>query len=145
MNWRTVRYMHGHKSSPLINVRYLYQPGEFEGGTKRATDPIWSLKVYTLEGALTNNEPVSYYLSDGRKTALYAKNFWLCLQIHSFHLLILNIFVPVCQCVHSVVISKALYQRATVKPYSHTCRISRSPCCEECLYVQDKAVGVCEN
>ena len=28
--------------SPLINVRYLYQPGELEGGTKKATDPIWS-------------------------------------------------------------------------------------------------------
>ena len=26
-------------------VRYLYQPGELEGGGKRATDPIWSLKV----------------------------------------------------------------------------------------------------
>ena len=34
------------KLPPLINVRYLYQPGELEGGTKRATDPIWSLKVY---------------------------------------------------------------------------------------------------
>ena len=27
------------KLPPLINVRYLYQPGELEGGTKRATDP----------------------------------------------------------------------------------------------------------
>ena len=26
-------------------VRYLYQSGELEGGGKRATDPIWSLKV----------------------------------------------------------------------------------------------------
>ena len=32
------------KLPPLINVRYLFQPGELEGGTKRATDPIWSLK-----------------------------------------------------------------------------------------------------
>ena len=28
------------KIPPLVNVRYLYQPGELEGGTKRATDPI---------------------------------------------------------------------------------------------------------
>ena len=26
---------------PIANVRYLYQPGELEGGKKRATDPIW--------------------------------------------------------------------------------------------------------
>ena len=36
------------KLPPLINVRYLYQPGKLEGGTKRATDPIWSLKVYQV-------------------------------------------------------------------------------------------------
>lgn len=31
-----------------VNVRYRYQPGELEGGTKRATDPIWSLKIKVL-------------------------------------------------------------------------------------------------
>ena len=52
----------------LINVRYLYQPGELEGGTKRATDPIWSLKVYQVVKNMTKpNEPVVYYLSDGPK------------------------------------------------------------------------------
>ena len=57
------------KLPPLINVRYLYQPGELEGGgTKRATDPIWSLKVYQVVKNMTNpNEPVVYYLSDGPK------------------------------------------------------------------------------
>ena len=40
--------VNGKKLPPLINVRYLYQPGELEGGTKRATDPIWSLKVYQV-------------------------------------------------------------------------------------------------
>jgi len=46
----------------------LCQPGELEGGTKRATDPIWSLKVYKLERAVTKpNEPVIYYLFDGPK------------------------------------------------------------------------------
>ena len=57
------------KLPPLINVRYLYQPGELEGGgTKRATDPIWSLKVYQVVQNMTKpNEPVVYYLSDGPK------------------------------------------------------------------------------
>ena len=56
------------KLPPLINVRYLYQPGELEGGTKRATDPIWSLKVYqVVENKTKPNEPVVYYLSDGPK------------------------------------------------------------------------------
>ena len=56
------------KLPPLIHVRYLYQPGELEGGTKRATDPIWSLKVYQVVKNMTKpNEPVVYYLSDGHK------------------------------------------------------------------------------
>ena len=56
------------KFPPVINVRYLYQPGELEGGTKRATDPIWSLKVYqVVENKTKPNEPVVYYLSDGPK------------------------------------------------------------------------------
>ena len=57
------------KLPPLINVRYLYQPGKLEsGGTKRATDPIWSLKVYQVVKNMSNpNEPVVYYLSDGPK------------------------------------------------------------------------------
>jgi len=40
----------------LVQVRYLYQPGELEGGTKRATDPIWSLKVYSIERSYTKQE-----------------------------------------------------------------------------------------
>ena len=56
------------KLPPLINVRYLYQPGELEGGAKRATDPIWSLKVYQIvENKTKPNKPVVYYLSDGPK------------------------------------------------------------------------------
>ena len=56
------------KLPPLINVRYLYQPGELEGGTKRATDPIWSLKVYqVVENRTKPDRPVVYYLSDGPK------------------------------------------------------------------------------
>ena len=56
------------KIPPLVNVRYLYQPGELEGGTKRATDPIWSLKVHQIERSVTKRyEPVVYYLSDRPK------------------------------------------------------------------------------
>ena len=51
-----------------VMVRYLYEPGELEGGTKRATDPIWSLKVYHIERSFTKpNQPVLYYLHDGPK------------------------------------------------------------------------------
>ena len=33
-----------------VSVRYLYQPGELEGGGKRwATDPIWSVDVHKVE------------------------------------------------------------------------------------------------
>ena len=54
-----------------VNVRYLYQPGELEGGVKRATDPIWSLKVYNIERSFTKpNQPVLYYLHDGPKRGL---------------------------------------------------------------------------
>ena len=56
------------KLPPLVNARYLYQPGEHEGGTERATDPISSLKVSQIERNVTKpNEPVIYCLSDGPK------------------------------------------------------------------------------
>ena len=49
-------------------MKYLYQPGELERGTKRATDPIWSLKVRQIERNVSKpNEPVVSYLSDGPK------------------------------------------------------------------------------
>ena len=52
---------------PEVQVRYLYAPGEDEGGDKRrATDPIWSLSVYDLSRSVVSvNQPVLYYLSDG--------------------------------------------------------------------------------
>ena len=56
------------KLPSLVNVRYLYQPGELEGSVKRATDPTWSLKVYNIERSFTKpNQPVLYYLHDGPK------------------------------------------------------------------------------
>ena len=49
-----------------VGVRYLYQPGELEGGRRRATDPVWSLRVYRLGRSVTKpDEPVLYYLDDG--------------------------------------------------------------------------------
>ena len=50
---------------PGLKVRYLYAPGELEGGSKRATDPIWSLDIYEIDRIVVSaNQPVLYYLSD---------------------------------------------------------------------------------
>ena len=53
---------------PGVLVRYLYAPGEGEGGERRrATDPIWSLGVYYLiRSVVSSDQPVLYYLSDDR-------------------------------------------------------------------------------
>jgi len=52
----------------LVQVCYLYQPGELQGGVKRATDPIWSLKVFGIERSFSKPEqPVLYYLHNGSK------------------------------------------------------------------------------
>ena len=60
--------MNEKKLPPRVKVRYLYQPGELEGGSRRETDPIWSLKVYNIEKVVTKpEEPVMYYLFDGPK------------------------------------------------------------------------------
>ena len=46
-----------------VGVRYLYQPSELEGGRRRATDLLWSLKVYRLGRSLTKPDvPVLSYL-----------------------------------------------------------------------------------
>ena len=52
---------------PGVLVRYLYAPGEGEGGERRrATDPIWSLGVYNLSrSVVSSDQPVLYYLSSG--------------------------------------------------------------------------------
>ena len=48
-------------------VRYLYEPGELEGGnTRRATDPIWSITVHNISHYIQKpNQPTLYYLTDG--------------------------------------------------------------------------------
>ena len=52
---------------PFVKVRYLYAPGEEEGGEKRrATDLIWSLKMFDLNRSIiTTDQPILYYLSKG--------------------------------------------------------------------------------
>ena len=51
-----------------VNVRYLFAPGELEGGQRRATDPNWSLKVFSIDRAIVNEkESVLYYLKKRTK------------------------------------------------------------------------------
>ena len=49
--------------------RYLYQPGELEGGQqRRATDMIWSWNTFRLDKIIQDEgERVLYYLRDGPK------------------------------------------------------------------------------
>ena len=50
-----------------VKLRYLYAPGELEGGERRrATDPNWSLETYTIDSIVTTSgDPILYYLSEG--------------------------------------------------------------------------------
>ena len=48
-----------------VGVRDLYEPGDLEGGRRRATDPVWSLDVYRVGHSVT--KPVLYYLQNGPK------------------------------------------------------------------------------
>ena len=71
-----------------VGVRYLYQPGELEGGRRRATDPPWSLEVYRLGRSVTKpDEPVLYYLQgyDAPQQALFGKSCLRCHPTHSYH------------------------------------------------------------
>ncbi|GBC40997.2 hypothetical protein RIR_jg40239.t1 [Rhizophagus irregularis DAOM 181602=DAOM 197198] len=48
-------------------VRYLLDNSDYQG-RRRATDPIWSTKVYTIESStVVDGQPVIYRLSDGPK------------------------------------------------------------------------------
>ena len=51
-----------------VKARYLYEPGELEGGAERAYDPMWSLKVFNIARSATKPDvPVLFYLHDGPK------------------------------------------------------------------------------
>ena len=68
-----------------MSVRYLYQPGELEGGGRRATDPIWSLKVFNIERSITKpNEPVLYYLRDRPKRGFFGEELLVPLIPNSY-------------------------------------------------------------
>ena len=46
-------------------VRYLLNPGELEGGKRRATDCNWSPQAYTIKESLVQkNQPVLYWIED---------------------------------------------------------------------------------
>ena len=40
-------------SHPEVNVCYLYQIGELEGGRKSATDSVWSFIVFDIKSTVT--------------------------------------------------------------------------------------------
>jgi len=47
-------------------MRYLYTPGELEGGRRRATDPMWSLTTHTVRNVVhRGGQPALYYLNSG--------------------------------------------------------------------------------
>ena len=48
-----------------VLVRYLLNPGELEGGRRRATDCNWSPQIYHIrESLVQKNQPVLYWLID---------------------------------------------------------------------------------
>ena len=47
---------------PTANVRYLYQPGELEGGKKRALDQIWSVGIHKIDYHIVTQDIRVYYL-----------------------------------------------------------------------------------
>ena len=51
---------------PGVRVKYLFAPGEHEGGDRRrATDPIWSMEIYDISrSVMTADQPILYYLSE---------------------------------------------------------------------------------
>ena len=59
-----------------VKVRYLYQPGELEGGERRrATDPIWSLDFYEIRQVMPHSQPIVYYLHHGTNSLAPKRGF----------------------------------------------------------------------
>ena len=58
-----------------VKLRYLYAPGELEGGERRrATDPNWFLETYTIDSVVkTPGDPILYYLSEGAPKRSFVK------------------------------------------------------------------------
>ena len=77
-----VKHLSSSKSRPEsllprgIKVRYLYQPGELEGGERRrATDPIWSLNFYEIRQVMPHSQPIVYYLHHGTNSLAPKRGF----------------------------------------------------------------------
>jgi len=69
----------------FAKVGYLYQPGELEGDAKRATVPIWCLKVYSIERSLLNLINLFSTICVTVPSAVsFVKSCWLSLQIPLF-------------------------------------------------------------
>lgn len=69
-NVERIDYKYKRKNTKLshnVLVRYLYAPGELEGGTvRRATDPIWSVTVHKIASVLQKSkQPALYFLENG--------------------------------------------------------------------------------
>ena len=46
-----------------VQVRYLYAGGALEGGSKRATHPVWSLSTHNIRNMVRKTDsPSMYYL-----------------------------------------------------------------------------------
>ena len=76
-----VKHLSSSKSRPEsllprgVKVRYLYQPGELEGGERRrATDPIWSLDLYEIRQVM-GKDPIVYYLHDATNSRAPKRGF----------------------------------------------------------------------
>ena len=53
--------------SPLprnATVRYLYTPGELEGGVRRSTDPVWSITTHQIHDMISSAHRQTYYKLD---------------------------------------------------------------------------------
>ena len=52
---------------PGVQVRYLYAPGEFEGGDRRrSTDAVWSYGIHDIGRVqMQDNQPALYFLLNG--------------------------------------------------------------------------------
>jgi len=68
----------------LVHIRYLYQSGELEGGMKRATDAIRSLKVFGIERSFSKPNPFSTICTMDPSAALCVKSCWLFFRTHSY-------------------------------------------------------------
>ena len=77
-----VKHLSSSKSRPKsllprgVKVRYVYQPGELEGGERRrATDPIWSLDFYEIRQVMPHSQPIVYYLHHGTNSPAPKRGF----------------------------------------------------------------------